>query len=278
MTQPIVILGIQPRSGTNYLSGLLCLHPDCSPPAGVPEDHLLAGAGHLVAYDAAQQDVWRARYRKDVTETLPDLLPLIGAGLLGSLSAHCPAPRLVTKTPSVENLHLVPRLFACAHLILLVRDGRAVVESRMRSWPDDGDVEAQYDRHARAWAAAADTILNFRRTVSPLTYPYLVVRYEDLFRRTEPTMRMILDFAGLPQADFDFGAAESLPVRGSSTYGRPGWGSAAPGAVHWQSVPRTGAFDPIGRAADWPEARHRRFNALAASQLEAFGYAPEPGR
>jgi len=277
MKQPIVILGIQPRSGTNYLSDLICLHPDCSPPIGVPEDHLLAGAGHLAAYDQAQQNVWRNRFRLDVTETLPDLLPLLGAGLLGGLGAHCPSPRLVTKTPSVENLHLVPRLFACAHLVLLVRDGRAVVESRIRSWPNDDDMEAQYDQHTRAWATAADTILDFRGTVSPLSYPYLVVRFEDLVKRTESTMGMVLDFAGLAQADYDFNAAAALPVRGSSTYGRPGWGKAAPGEVHWHPVPRTDTFDPVGRAADWSEARHRRFNAQAASQLEAFGYLPEFG-
>ena len=57
-TNPIFILGITPRSGTNFLQDILCLHPDCG--AGpVREDFLLHYADFIQNYISNLSHTWR---------------------------------------------------------------------------------------------------------------------------------------------------------------------------------------------------------------------------
>ena len=265
MAEPIFILGITGRSGTNFLRNLLCLHPECAP-VTLPEDHLLAHGQMLVRYAAAVRSHWDGR-APGAGEALTASL---AEGLLSFLRLQAePGRRPVTKTPSVHNLGLFFRLFPQAHLLILVRDGRAVAESSARSF------EAwSRERMARQWARGAREILRFLADPQSAGRRYLVVRYEDLHGQTETELRRILGFLGLDAERYDFQAAARLPVVGSSSLrgGRED--------VHWEPLEKTPEFDPIGRFEHWTRAMHERFNWIAGDLLEPLGYVPvsDPGR
>lgn len=278
---PVFILGILPRSGTHFLANLLCLHPDCTKSA-IPEDSLLGQSRFLNHYVSALQRQWLEQ-TEAVDQQLDDLLwESLGEGLLRflektraqvveknlvrrgkSAETQTKSKRIITKTPMVEGLENFFRLFPRAHLLILVRDGRAVVESNALSFEKDRE------RITRTWAKYARKIVDFDRDSGRVARSYLIVRYEDLVTETEREMRRVLSFLELDERYFDFEAALEVPVVGSSTFKR------GDGPVHWLPVRKTPEFNPLARADHWDRAAHERFNWLAGRQLTAFGYEPK---
>ncbi len=169
--RPIFILGIMHRSGTNLLQDLLCLHPDCEPGGIIWEDGLIARAGPLIEYVNYLYKFWDSRWHIQEILGPSDLLyNCLGDGLLAflhmqfavrnndkDLSSTSSSRRLVTKTPSVKNLQYFFKIFPKAHLLIIVRDGRAVVESGVKSF------DWTYEQAMHKWAGAAETILNFTK-------------------------------------------------------------------------------------------------------------------
>ncbi len=71
------------------------------------------------------------------------------------------------------------------------------------------------------------------------------MRYEDLYTRTSEVMGTVLDFLQLGHSRYDFAAAESLGVMGSSEL------MNSAGRVHWKSVEKSEGFNPLARASQW---------------------------
>jgi Sulfotransferase family len=282
---PIFILGIAPRSGTNYLHDLIRMHPACEPQSSVlEEDFLVANAPLLHRYAQGVSRFWKRKWGAGELEQEKHLLcAKIGEGLVSflyaqldrrkasSLPASPPAlrPRLVTKTPHVTNLELFFELFPSAPLLILVRDGRSVVESTVKTF------SRPYGYAAREWASSAREILEFqRRHLQP---NYLIVRYEDVYQNVESELRRIFSFLGLDPEVYDYSAAANAPVRGSCAVRaetpkarKDFW--VADG-VHWNPTPKPADFNPLVRWHDWSRAKHERFNWIAGQYMPAFGYS-----
>jgi hypothetical protein len=261
--RPIFVLGILQRSGTNHLHELLALHPDTAAPYPVWEDHVLHEAQRLAAYAAAVRRRWNPKWGLGAQDEAL-LLRRLGDGVLAFLSERARRGRLLTRTPSVANLALFPALFPEAKLVLLVRDGRALVESGVRSfgW--------RYESRFRRWSLAARSVLDFDRSRSHAGQ-HVIVRYEDLVTSLEPTLRALFAFLELDAGAYDFAKAAALPVRGSSTARRH---DGAP--LDWQALSRPADFDPLARAEGWSPALHDRFDWLAGRELRELGYAAAP--
>jgi len=266
---PIFVLGVLERSGTNFLSDLLSLHPDCALASPLHEAFLHFEADLLKQYAHRTVSKWPERWSPSKSG-VDDLLGSLGGGLLEYLhttAEDSSSRRLVTKTPSVKNLGLFPRLFPGVPAVVLMRDGRSVVESGVRSFG------FTYEEQTRKWAWAARVIADTVGTPSDGQspdglWPFLLVRYEDLVLDPEPQLRRIFTFAGLEAERYDFDAVERLPVRGSSTF-RP-----EDGGLNWEPVAQSEDFNPLERWRSWAPVRHARFNWLGGEELEAFGYAP----
>lgn len=258
---PIFIHGIMPRSGTNFLCDLLLLHPDCSRGrAPVREDLFLDHSDHLLAFAEAVRAAWDPDWGA-FGRDLPDrLCAEIGEGLVSFLWTDR-GRRLVTKSPSVRHLDRFFTFYPLARLVILVRDGRSVVQSAVATFQWD------FDRACREWAQAADTIRLFQRAEAARSHRWRLVRYEELVDDTEGQLRSLFEFVGLDATRYDFEAARSLPVFGSSAYGRRG------GAVHWEPVAKDASFAPKERWRAWTDAQMDRFEWLAGDQLRALGYA-----
>ncbi len=259
LDSPIFIRGILPRSGTNFLHDALLLHPDCAPArAPVWEDHTLIGVRQLKRYVNEVVRSWHdATGRRG--ELVAELSRSLGDGITGFL-AETGNRRLVSKTPYVDHIDEFFTFFPRALLIILVRDGRSVVQSSLDTFGGD------FETTARLWAAAADEIARFDQQHREAPLAYRIVRYEDLYEAPENTLSDLLEFCGLDRDRYDFGAAARLPLRGSSVHRGEGRD------VHWHPVQRPPQFDPTARFRDWSPARLRRFDWIAGHQLEHFGY------
>jgi protein-tyrosine sulfotransferase len=263
---PIFIHGILPRSGTNFLCDLLLLHPDCSRAREpVREDLFLDHSDHLVAFAEAVRAAWDPRWGIFGSNLPHQLCAGIGEGLVSFLWADRNR-RLVTKSPSVRHLARFFAFYPWARLLILVRDGRSVVQSGMATFGWD------FDRACRMWSDAADTIRRFQRAESARADRWRIVRYEDLLDDTERQLRDIFEFLALDPAVFDFKAARNLPVRGSSEFGREGR------AVHWELVAKDESFAPKERWRSWSTEQLERFDWLAGAQLRHLGYATQASK
>lgn len=259
-TDPIFIHGILPRSGTNFLWDLLLLHPHCAPPRQpVREDLFLDHSDHLISFADEVRAAWDPRWGNFNENVGSQLCSGLGRGLLSFLQVDRER-RLVTKSPSVKHLERFFDFFPAARLLILVRDGRAVVQSSMTTFGWD------LDRGGREWAAAADEIVAFRAARADRSTQWRIVRYEDLVDDPETQMTQLLEFLDLDIGLYDFSAARDLPVRGSSSFG------VALHGVHWEPVRKNATFSPKHRWTSWDHASLERFNWLAGRQLQYFGY------
>ena len=262
-TDPIFILGIMQRSGTNFLKDVVDLHPDCAFP-GPPlvEDYLAQNADWLVKYAKSVANDWNALGRGvDYSGLEEELGHFLGNGIVSFLQSRIAKKRLLTKTPSVRNLKHFFELFPKARLIIVVRDGRAVVESGVKSfgW--------QYEDAFHQWAEAANIIIEFDKVHQASNHQYLIVRYEEVWNNLEDEVTKILRFLDLDRDRYDFDTALNLPVRGSSTVR-----SDSSDTMLWKAVEKPKNFNPLERWRNWDRAKHERFNWIAGHSMEAFGY------
>jgi hypothetical protein len=256
--RPVLIFGLTPRTGTNFLWDLICLHPACAPGREpIREDFFLECSELLVEFirDVRSRHAWAAAG----DDTVAELYASLGSALVSFLTVDH-GRRLVTKNPSVIGIERVFTFFPTAQVIILLRDGRAVVESCLRTFAWD------FDLATRRWAAAADTAFRFLNGRTADDPAVRVMRYEDLFADPRREMTKLLSFLGLEAKDYDLSAAERLPVRGSSVL------RGGKAQVHWDPVERTPDFDPLRRWAHWTVEQHRRFAWLAGRQQVSLGY------
>jgi hypothetical protein len=255
---PILIQGITYRSGTNYLFDLLTLHPHCG--FTKPYENFFLAYSHLLTNYLEQVTThWDPAWGAD-----PALFKAaLGQGLLHPMTEAVSPKRLVTKTPNVDQLEHFFDFFPNAYLIILVRDGRSVVESSVRSFG------IRFDDAARHWAQAAQLINHFRHN-PPRTGLWLLVKYEDLINDLERELRRLFEFLNLDADAYDFAAAQHLPVRGSSDL------VAGNDRLHWGKVAKYEGFTPHKRWSAWSVRQHARFNWLAGEQMKALGYPLQP--
>jgi hypothetical protein len=268
---PIFILGITKRSGTNFLHDLLGQHPDCHLGGPIWEHYLLENAELLGLYARFVYNRWSPNWKVKETMGPPDLLyEYLGRGLISFLNlqllnedgTQVTSVRLITKSPSVENLPYFFKLFPQAQLLIIIRDGRAVTESYVRSF------KRSYETSIREWNDGAKTILQFEEKFRESDYKYLIVKYEDLFQSTETELTKIFHFLGLDVTQYDFNVALNLPIRGSSELTNQG-------SLHWKGVKKTPDFDPTKRWHHWGTSLHDRFNWVAGDSLKQLGYQPQ---
>jgi hypothetical protein len=261
---PIFLLGILERSGTNYLYDLIRAHPDVGVRRPIWEDKLLRQAQFLKQYAETVAATWDPQWNVPPDEQAK-LLQSLGAGIVQFITEDASTSHVIVKTPSVENLPLFFELFPDAPLIVLVRDGRSVTESGVRSfgW--------SYPVTMKQWAQAARTILDAEPRLRSGGRRYRLVRYEDVLRDTRGQLSAVFETCGLDADRYDFAAAENAPIRGSSTV-RPD----ESGPVDWAYLERPADFDPAQRYAEWDEPLRYLYAEIAGEAHRHLGYPLDP--
>lgn len=219
MEKPPIIIGGCPRSGTTLVRVMLDSHPNI---ACGPELKALP----LVA--KSFQDM-----KKSLHKHLQAFYPISEAdlaGLYGDLAKSLlepyrrktGKPRIAEKTPqNIGAFPLLVDMLPGSPLIHVIRDGRDVVCSLLKKkWfdPFTGKPLA-YTRDARAAADYWRQVITIaRRPQGPaFAAVYHEVRYEDLVRDPEPTLKRLLAFIGEPwdpaALEFDRHAHDLTPGR-----------------------------------------------------------------
>jgi hypothetical protein len=264
LNEPTVLflLGVAKRCGTNFLFDLLKRHPDIDVRPPISEDYILHRIEPLIHFATNITELWQDWWQLDESETRR-FVQLLGNAIESFLVEGRSARYVLVKTPSAANVHWAPLVFPRSPLIFLVRDGRSVCESTQRTFGKS------VEEITRRWVDSGKLILDFLERYAEGTVPYLLVRYEDLVTDTEAQLRRVFEQLGLDAGCYDFAAASSIPVRGSSVLR----GGAS--EVHWDPVEKSPDFDPLSRYRHWDRASLEAFMAAAGDVLEAFGYQTE---
>ncbi len=264
--QPAIFVhGVLPRSGTNYLADAIALHPDTAQnPGALWEFPLLYVAGGAQALQREFEFMFppNANVLKQ-----HEMLSYLSSGWLRALQAQSGPQTMVLKSPHMQHLALFPYLFPRDRVLILMRDGRDVLQSSLTTFGDRWFGKS-FSAMAAEWSASAGLALAFAPGGPCACEQALVVRYEDLIREGRSAMERVLSHCGLNQASYDWDAFDRLPLRGSST-------STAAVTEKWKQIPRPESFNPLGRWHAWPHARKVRFKKWAGETLIAAGYAQD---
>ena len=258
----VLVHGILPRSGTVYVGELLRLHPALHAfPNQVWEFPYLQQMPRILKLE--EEFLWSyEQNRGRIGEQ--DFLPLLGAALLAYLHQDVPAgKRMLLKVPSVERLDHFYQAFPHEHLLVLVRDGRDVVQSTLRTWP-----QLRFWMVCVRWRRAAEMVLACRQRYDQLPERYWLARYEDAVSDPERFVREACRRFGLDEQIYPFQQIGSIPVHGSSTH-------QSRGQVDWTPTAKGRAFQPVGRWQSWSKAKRWIFGKLAGRELLELGYGWE---
>lgn len=257
----LMMHGIMPRCGTVYVGELLSRHPALlAYPYQLWEVPFLAQAKRV----RQLQTGFLADYEDNVGKLgADDFLPLFGAMWIGYLYAHIPPNQhLFTKMAGVQYLDLFFQMFPDEQLLLLVRDGRDVVQSTLKSWPSLGFVNV-----CRRWQRSAGMVLACQKKFAG-NPAYWMVKFEEVLANPIHFVQELCRHFRLPADDYPFDQIATIPVKGSSTL-RP------TADLSWAPVQKPQQFNPVGRWQSWSWWRKSLFKQIAGRSLIQLGYAQD---
>ena len=260
----IFILGVMPRCGTNYLADLFKKHPRITAhPRTFYEFPLLSITDNV----AELQREFSQVYRRAAAVLQPyEFSAYLNAGMMSTLQESSGKSRtMLFKFPFVHHLGAFRMLFPRDHLILLLRDGRDVVASSLKTFRQ-GLNRKRFSEYCREWRVAADAILQYECCAANEEGRAKIIRYEELLSAPEDVMRATLRYFGLDVDLYDSEGLDQLPLRGSSSVRGGG------GKVTWQPIDKPRDFQSTGRWNSWSDYKKRRFMSIAGSTLVAAGY------
>jgi len=255
---PIFIIGICPRSGTNFLNSIIQKHPDCTAASRGGQDNLLYGLNYLRQYVNHTGSFWKSHWG----QSKDDLFEGIGSGLVEYLKPKEKVKAFVTKTPHTYNIDKFFDLLPHAKLVLIIRNGPDAIESGVKSF------NWNYDDSFQMYNESGQRILKFIES-NTSNKNFIGVKYEDIINTESDAMKRVLEVCELDTTKFDFSEINSSPIIGSSTVKQKG-GSQE---VHWSPVPKTAGFKPDERSKNWSKWQHYRFNFVSGETAKALGYS-----
>lgn len=271
MQDPIFILSLRPRSGTNLLHYHLCQHPD-TVASSLNEDYVAAHLGsaeRFVESFAKQQSRWLQS--DEVASVKTYLRQCLAYGLKGLM--HTPsekfadsAPseevfehrhqRLVTKTPNISGIERIRSYFPQAQILTLLRDPRDVIDSEMMAFGFD------FTKLVLAWRETARAFLACHSKQENAEY-LKIVRYENLYLNPIETIVETLEFLNLDKDLYDFNNVKNAPILGSSS-------DLAKG--QWSVSGDRKDFAPLGKWKSWKTHRIDFFERTAGAEAALLGY------
>lgn len=262
----IFILGIMPRCGTNYLYHLLELHTSINTVGSIYEDFFVAYSDKLIDYSKAVFSSFGKDWIGNVIDELGNedgLSSYLGKGIKEFVSSKHKSDQslfLLTKTPSVSGIRNFSKIFPNEKLIILIRDGRSVVNSGRISFGWD------FVESTRKWKVNAQAIEKF---IKEQNNDYILIRYEDLYNNTRLELGRIFSYIGINSEKFDNFSAEQIPIYGSSIK------QSHTSKVSWDAIEKTPDFSPLDRWKEWTNFEKRRFIWIAGPEMVRFQYIDE---
>ena len=171
---------------------------------------------------------------------------------------------MLLKVPGVQYLDHFYTMFPHEHLLLLARDGRDVVESTLKTWP-----QLQFSIVARRWMRSARMGLQCHERYVTRSEGYWFARFEDAVRDPAAFMTEACLHFGLDAGRYPFDHIRAISIRGSSAL-------KSGGKVVWNPIARPQDFNPTERWRRWRAGRKQAFKRIAGQALLDLGYAETP--
>lgn len=259
----VLINGVMPRTGTNYLHSLLALHPDVvASPFNILEMSLL----NIIEDARRFERAFLAEYHPDRTFTHDlEMYTYLISGFLRRIESSFPDDKIILlKSPHSRMMRYFPYLFPREQSIVIVRDGRRTIQSTIDTWPLHffGLTFADY---CREWSYGTEAAFDALSRMDERTGR--LVRFETMVSDPQRTVRDLMGFLSLDDARYPYDRVSDLPILGSSTASRQN------GKVTWEPVKKTKEFDPTKRPVAWSRARQAIFDAIAGNMQTKAGYA-----
>lgn len=257
----LMVCGVTTRSGTNYVSNLIAQHPDIEAcPNKIWEVPFLQHINHIVEFE--DKFFRHKKLARNMGEH--DFLALFGASFIGYMHSFIAEDKvMLTKVPNVEHLAYFPLVFPDERLILLLRDGRDVVFSTLKSWPTRNFAEV-----CQRWNDSARLILEFYAQ-NKNNDAYRLIKYENVLADPAKFIDETCKHYGLNSGKYPFDNLDNLPVIGSSV------ASQQDGKVNWKNVDKPKDFNPVGRWQSWTSHQKKTFKRIAGETLKAAGYCQD---
>lgn len=260
----IMLHGIMTRSGTVFATEVLRLHPDTNAfPKDIWEVPLLQSLDQMLPQQMQFFEAYQYNRGK-----LDDLifLPLLGSAFVHYMNAFIPEGKtLLLKVPNVSYLDYFPFMFPFERCVVLMRDGRDIVQSTIATWKGRSFADTCWQ-----WDTRARFLLRMRERYKDSQQFYFAT-YEAVQSDPETFVRGVFNHFGMSLRHYPFDQISTLPVRGSST--------ASVGTddkVTWAPVEKSASFKPSAKWRDtWTEQQKAEFKKIAGDSLIRWGYADD---
>jgi hypothetical protein len=259
----ILIQSVMPRSGSNYIAEIIGFHPHVySFPNEIYEFPLLNCVDDILLMQNRFFQYFPSN-KKRIGEI--DFLPLFGSALIAFLYSFVPKDKiLLIKSPYVDNLNFFFKLFPFEHLVVLLRDGRDVVHSTTKTWPD----KYAFSEICSAWDRNTNTILKFKSHFKNDTGNFIFIKFEDGMNNPTDFIKQLCNNFNLDQNIYPYDRLNSVAVIGSSSL-------KSKGKVSWKRVQKPNDFNPIGNWNKWPYKKKKIFKKIAGETLKKAGYCTD---
>lgn len=261
----IVIQGIMPRSGTVYVGELLRRHPTLYAfPHQLWEFPALQLAGDIRKLQEAFLRGYKPNRGKLAED---DFLPLIGAALIAYLYEPVPPQRRVlAKMAGVQYLTLFFSMFPHENLLILIRDGRDLVHSTLRTWP-----RLNFIQVCLRWNRSAQVVLRtLERLEGSPDQGYWMAKYEDSLEDPYTFVKEACRRFGLDERCYPFEQIDEIRVIGSSKLEHE-----RQKEVTWRHLQRPAGFRPMDYWKQWSALKKLIFKAIAGRSLIELGYCED---
>lgn len=258
----LIIHGIMPRAGTVYAGELLRLHSDlCAYPYQIWEVPFLQLTENVLDV----QNNFFLGYRHNVGKLgEKDFLPIFGAAFMAYLHSGVPDDkRMLLKVPGVQHLDHFFSVFPYENLLVLIRDGRDVVQSTIKTWP-----QLRFSFVCRRWERSARMVLACHERFSQRSEGYWLARFEDAIRDPVTFVKKACEHFRLDESKYPFEKIETISLHGSSAV-------PVQGTVDWDPIKKPQDFNPTGRWKTWSAGKKRTFKRIAGQALMDLGYCSD---
>lgn len=254
----IIVHGVMPRSGTVYCGELVRLHSDIvAYPYELWEVPLLQATREIDGLHSA----FVRGYRSNADRLgNAEFMAIIGAAFIGYLYAALPAgKRLLIKVPRAAYLGNFATMFPMEDSLFLMRDGRNLTQSTLKTWPDKS-----FEATAKSWNDATRLML---KVLSMYKGDRVckMYRYEELAADPSGFAQSLCENFDLDPDLYPFEKVQSLPTRGASS-------TSQAGQVDWSPKEKPRGFKSSEHWKNWGESKRERFKIIAGSTLIESGY------
>ncbi len=258
----IIIHGVMPRSGTVYIGELLRLHPDVyAYPNEMWEIPFLELTGDFKNIQRHFFDRYKQNSEK-MNEL--DLLPLFGASLIAYLYTFVPQGKtLLIKVPDVKFLSYFPVMFPHEKMLLLMRDGRDLVSSTVRTWP-----KKDFSSVCKEWDLCARLMLAFSALHNKHEEKFPFVKYEEIVAHPQDFVTKACTWYDLDADKFPYNEIKRLAYRGSSTL-------QSKGDVSWEPIKSASNAKTVGHWEHWTAKQIKLFKEIAGTTTIKSGYSSD---